>query len=38
MHQHTQVNSFEDPQGVSIKVQQRLEAENLKNSQMARTG
>jgi hypothetical protein len=26
MHQHTQLNSFEDPQEVSIKVQQRLEA------------
>jgi hypothetical protein len=25
MHQHTQLNSFEDPQEVSIKVQQRLE-------------
>jgi hypothetical protein len=36
MHQHTQLNSFEDPQEVSIEVQQRLEAKNLKNSQMAR--
>jgi hypothetical protein len=26
MHQHTQLNSFEDPQEVSIEVQQRLEA------------
>jgi hypothetical protein len=26
MHQHTQLNSFEDPQEVSIEDQQRLEA------------
>jgi hypothetical protein len=26
MHQHTQLHSFEDPQKVSIEVQQRLEA------------
>jgi hypothetical protein len=26
MHQHTQLNSFIDPQEVSIEVQQRLEA------------
>jgi hypothetical protein len=26
MHQHTQLNSFEDPQEVSIEIQQRLEA------------
>jgi hypothetical protein len=26
MHQHTQLNSFEDPQEVSIEVQQILEA------------
>jgi hypothetical protein len=25
MHQHTQLNSFKDPQEVSIEVQQRLE-------------
>jgi hypothetical protein len=38
MQQHTQLNSFEDSQEVSIEVQQRLEAKNLKNSQIARTG
>jgi hypothetical protein len=26
MHQYTQLNSFEDPQEVSIEVQQRFEA------------
>jgi hypothetical protein len=26
MHQHTQLNSFENPQEVSIEVQQKLEA------------
>jgi hypothetical protein len=38
MHQHTQLNSFEDPREVSIEVQQRLEAKNLKISQIALTG
>jgi hypothetical protein len=38
MHQHTQLNSFEDPQEVSTEVQQTLEAKNVKNSQIARTG
>jgi hypothetical protein len=39
MHQHTQLNSFEDPQEVSIEDQQRLEAKkSQKNSQIARTG
>jgi hypothetical protein len=30
MHQHTQLNSFEDPQEVSIEIQQRIEAKILK--------
>jgi hypothetical protein len=38
MHQHTQLNPFEDPQKVSIEVQQKLEAKNLKNNQITRTG
>jgi hypothetical protein len=29
MHQHTQINSFEDPHEVSIEVQQRLEAKKI---------
>jgi hypothetical protein len=29
MHQHTQLNSFEDPQEVSIEVQQRIEAKKI---------
>jgi hypothetical protein len=29
---------YEDPQEVSIEVQQRLEAKNLKNSQITLTG
>jgi hypothetical protein len=29
MHQHTQLNSFEDPQEVSIEVQQILEAKKI---------
>jgi hypothetical protein len=29
MHQHTQLNSFEDPQEVSIEVRQRLEAKKI---------
>jgi hypothetical protein len=29
---------YEDPQEVSIKVQQRLEAKNLKDSQITLTG
>jgi hypothetical protein len=29
MHQHTQLNSFEDPQEVSIEVQQRLEVKKI---------
>jgi hypothetical protein len=29
MHQHTQLNSFEDPREVSIEVQQRLEAKKI---------